>query len=242
MAVGVSQRVRWTVGVALALAAGAVLRYPGGTPLDASSQGYSIPRNFLSDLGMTVAYDGQPNKLGASLLVASLCLLVLGLGGALAAMVRLQWRDPAARRWLRGAVACGFLACTAFAGVAVTPENRVMPIHVGFTVWAWRVVPLVAACMALASVRSSLIRRRVALVWTVLALLLAGYAALLAWGPSVTSTEGLRAQVLAQKAATVMLVLALLYLARETDSIRETTRAERLRPASASVRPQDNER
>ena len=48
---GIFQRVRWAVGLGLALAVGAMLRYPGGTALDTGSQGYSMSRNFLSDLG-----------------------------------------------------------------------------------------------------------------------------------------------------------------------------------------------
>ena len=222
---GISRRVRWTVALALALAVGAMLRYPGGTPLDASTEDYSMSRNFLSDLGMTVAYNHQPNELGARFFVVSLFLLILGLGSGLAAMIRLHWADPASRRWARAAAACGLFACAAFAGVAVTPENRVMAIHVGFTVWAWRLVPLVAALMAAASLQTPLLRRRVALVWSLLALVLAGYAALLAWGPRVASADGLRAQVIAQKAATVLLALALIYLAHETDRARHALRA-----------------
>ena len=223
---GIARRVRWTVALAFALVVVAMLRYPGGTPLDASTKGYSMSRNFLSDLGMTVAYNRQPNALGASFFVVSLFLLILGLGSGLAAIIRLHWAAPASRRWARAAAACGLFACAAFAGVAVTPENRVMAIHVGFTVWAWRLVPLVAALMAVASLQSSLFRRRVALAWSVLAMVLTGYAALFAWGPSVASADGLRAQVIAQKAATVLFALALVYLAHEADRARHALRAE----------------
>lgn len=217
MSDGIARRVQWTTGLALALAVGAMLRYPGGTPLDAATEGYSISRNFLSDLGMTVAYNHRPNELGAGLFVASLLLLVIGLGSCLATVIRLHWAIPASRRWARGAAACGALACAAFTGVAVTPENRVMAIHVSFTMWAWRLVPLVALLMALASLSSSLFRRRVTLAWSVLAVLLGAYAALLTWGPSVASVDGLRAQVIAQKAATALVMLGLVYIAREAD-------------------------
>lgn len=226
---GIFQRVRWTVGLALALALGAILRYPGGTTLDATSDGYSMSRNFLSDLGMTVAYNGRPNAFGASLFVASLLILIIGLGSGLAAIIRLHWADPSSRRWARGAAACGLFACAAFAGVAVTPENRVMAIHISFTVWAWRLVPLVAALMALASLQSALFRWRVSVAWSLSALLLAGYAALLAWGPSLATVDGLRTQVIAQKAATGLVMLALVYIAHEAD------RANRFNPGAPIV-------
>lgn len=199
------------------LAVGAMLRYPGGTALDATTARYSLARNFLSDLGMTVAYNGQPNRVGASLFVGSLLLLVVGFGACLAAIVRLFGAEPASRRWARAVGVCGLLACAAFAGVAVTPENRVMAIHVGFTVWAWRIMPVVAALIAVAAAQSRVLRRRVAVVWTLAAVLLTGYAALLAWGPSVQSVAGLTVQVIAQKAAACLLLSAVLYLAGEAD-------------------------
>jgi len=82
-------------------------------------------------------------------------------------------------------------------------------------------VPFVAGLMALASLHSSSFRRRVALVWSLLAVLLTGYAILIASGPSVASVDGLRTQVIAQKVATVLLVLAVLYVAGEADHARE---------------------
>jgi hypothetical membrane protein len=69
MSSNLSRRARWTVGFASVLAIGAMTRYPGGTVLDRTSPGYSLSRNFLSDLGMTVAYDRLPNRLGAGLFV-----------------------------------------------------------------------------------------------------------------------------------------------------------------------------
>ena len=211
-----SQHARWTVGVACALAFGAMTRYPGGTVLDRTSAGYSLSRNFLSDLGMTVAYDGQFNRLGAGLFVLSLLVLVVGLGSVVITISRRLSGDHAARRWARFAVVLGVLACLAFVGVAVTPENRVMAVHVTFTQWAWRIIPLVAALLAVASFQTRGLRRA-AVVWAVLAILMASYAALLSWGPSVATADGLVFQVVAQKIASVVVIAALLLVAREFD-------------------------
>jgi hypothetical protein len=92
-------RARWAVALALALTLASVLRYPGGTLLDRSSVGYAASRNFLSDLGMTVAHGGQANRLGALLFVASLIVLVLGLGACLVGFVRLYSATRARRSW-----------------------------------------------------------------------------------------------------------------------------------------------
>ncbi len=212
-----SQQARWTVGLACALACGAMTRYPGGTALDRTSAGYSLPRNFLSDLGMTVAYDGQFNRLGAGLFVLSLLVLVVGLGSVVMTISRRLSGHHAARRWARLAAALGVLACLAFVGVAVTPENRVMAVHVTFTQWAWRIIPLVAALLAIASFQTPGLRARVAIVWVILAILMASYAALLSWGPSLATADGLVLQAVAQKIASVVVIAALLLVAREFD-------------------------
>jgi hypothetical protein len=88
----------------------------------------------------------------------------------------------------------GLPACIAFTGVAVTPENRVMAVHTTFALGPWLVV----------------------------ATFLAGYAALLSWGPSVTTVDGLVVQVVAQKLATVVLIGGLLFASREVDRISPT--------------------
>ncbi len=213
----ISQRVRWTIGLALALAVAAMVRYPGGTTLDATTPRYSLLRNFLSDLGMTVAYNHQPNRLGAALFILSLLVLVVGLGHAVVTIARRLAAHHAARRWARAAAVSGLVACVAFAGVAVTPENRVMAAHMAFTQWAWRIVPVIAGLLALASLEVPGLRRRVAMMWFAVAILLAAYAALLSWSPSVTTADGLVVQVIAQKTATVIAFAALLFVSREMD-------------------------
>jgi hypothetical protein len=217
MSSGLSERTRWTVGIAFVLSIGAMVRYPGGTALDPTTVGYSLSENFLSDLGMTVAYDHRPNRLGAGLFVISLLLLVIGLGHAVVRIVRRLADHPAARGWARAGALSGLLACVAFAGVAVTPENRVMAVHVAFTLWGWRIVPIGAALLALASFRIPGLRARVGPAWLIMALLLAGYAAFLAWGPSLTTALGLVAQVIAQKVAAVVTLAALLFVSHEVD-------------------------
>lgn len=57
-------RAQWAVGLALSFAIASMFLYPGGTGLDASTAGYSLWQNFLSDLGMTVAHNGQTNGVG----------------------------------------------------------------------------------------------------------------------------------------------------------------------------------
>lgn len=214
-----SVRTRWTVGLAVALSIGAMIRYPGGTALDPTTVGYAFDRNFLSDLGMTVAYDQRPNRLGATFFVLSLLLLVVGLGHAVARIASRLARHPAPRGWAIAAILPGVFVCVAFAGVAITPENQVMALHTAFTVWAWRIFPMVALFLAVASFRSPDLPPRVGTAWLLMAVLLIAYAALLAWGPTVTTPHGLVVQVVAQKVAALVAVATLLFVSEEVDRV-----------------------
>src|SRR5437868_12238623 len=134
---------RRAIGLATLLAIVAIVRYPGGTMLDHSTPGYSFFHNFLSDLGMTVAHDGRPNALGATLFVLSLCIVVAGVGGCLVGLVRLYAASPRSRTFALAAGAIGLLVCASFIGVALTPENRMLGLHVKFTLFAFRAFPAV---------------------------------------------------------------------------------------------------
>src|SRR5262245_58674768 len=152
---GVFRRVRWAAGIATVFAVIAGLRYPGGTYQDHSTRGYSFFENFLSDLGMTVAHNGEANRLGATLFVVALLLLVFGLGAALIGFVRLHAATPAGRPFARLAGLVGVFVCLCFAGVALTPENRLFGAHIFFTRTAWRLFVLVPLLLVVGSLRSN---------------------------------------------------------------------------------------
>jgi hypothetical membrane protein len=204
--------------IASALASASMISYPGGTLLDHDTQHYQIFQNFLSDLGMTVAYDGRTNTIGATLFVASLTLLVVGLGGALFGFVRL-YASPRARRLVRGAQIVGGVVALSFLGVAATPENRVLDLHVQLTFFAFRVFPIVPLLLAVASVRDERISRRLATGWIAMTVVLAAYAAMLGWGPSVTTFAGLTTQVVAQKLVTILVISILFVQSIEGDRL-----------------------
>ena len=182
---------------------GAVVLYPGGTLRDRSTRGYSLVGNFLSDLGMTVAHNGRSNRLGSVLFVLALCVVVLGLGAALLEIVRIYSKSPSARRYARMASVVGLLVCTAFIGVAFTPENTALGLHVQFTFFAFRVFPLLTFLLAMASFKTSVLPKSVGVGWALLSIVLAAYAVILTWGPTVATAGGLTTQVIAQKVVAI---------------------------------------
>ena len=211
-------RARWSVAAASLLAVASMLAYRGGTGLDRSTSRYSLTNNFLSDLGMTVAWNGQPNRVGSALFVLSLAILVIGFGGALAAFVGRYGDSPRSRPFALAAAAIGIGVFAAFIGVAVTPENNLMNLHVMFTLLAFRLFPFAALALVLASGLSSGETRRATALWAGLAGALFTYAAILSWGPSVGTSRGLQVQVIAQKAITVASLALLILLTFTTPS------------------------
>jgi hypothetical membrane protein len=192
-------------------AVAAMLLYPGGTYRDHSTSGYQVFHNFFSDLGATVAYNGQPNHVGAVLFVVSLVLLVVGMGALLVALVRLYSRSSSAAPLTTLAAVAGAIVCASFIGVAMTPENRFMSVHVLFTKMAFRVFPAVPLFLGLAARRNTHLPSRAGLAWAAMVVLLVAYVLVLDFGPRASTPVGLVVQVTAQKIVTVGAVLLLVY-------------------------------
>jgi hypothetical membrane protein len=207
----VFRRVRWAAGIATVLAVIAGLRYPGGTFQDHSTRGYRFFENFLSDLGMTVAHNGEANRLGAVLFVIALLVLVVGLGGSLVGFVRLHSATPESRLFARLAGVVGLVVCVCFAGVALTPENRLLGLHIFFTRSAWRLFVLVPLLLFVASLRGD-VASGVRSAWLFLTVMLAGYVWVLDFGPRVSAPGGLVTQVTAQKIIAITAILSFVYL------------------------------
>jgi hypothetical membrane protein len=179
-------------------------QYPGGTALDARTVGYSLDQNFLSDLGMTVAYDGRANTLGAALFLASICAMVVAFGTALWHFVKRYVAIPSSRRTAQAAAIAAIIVSVSFVGVGLTPENRVMSWHVAFTLLAFRLAPLVPCLLAIAAFRASPSARREVMGWVALTIVMIGYLLLLTFGPATSTESGLCTMVLAQKLVTIV--------------------------------------
>jgi hypothetical protein len=198
------------------LAIVSMTRYPGGTPRDHHTSGYAPAHNFLSDLGMTVAYNGMPNRLGATLFAASLVLLVLALSAALIGFARLYQGSEAARVSTRLAMGCGVITGASFVGVAFTRENAAMDLHVTLTNSAFRLFPTVTLFLGIAAYRASR-DRWIVLTWFALTVLLAAFAGFVSWGPAFSTPDGLVSNVIAQKVVVVCLFIAVAFLCARTE-------------------------
>lgn len=176
---------------------------------DASTRGYSFTHNFMSDLGSTVAFNYQPNVVGAVLFGVGVLLGVLVLAGSIVGAVRLLSATPGARPFARLAAVAGGLACAGFTGVALAPEDRAWRLHLLSSVVAFRSFPVATALLAIAAARDGRFRLRATVGWVTLTIVLAGCIAMAQLGPSLDTEHGLVTHVIEQKimAATILGVL-----------------------------------
>jgi hypothetical membrane protein len=187
-------------------------RYPGGTPHDPTTHGYSVLNNFMSDLGMTVAYDGRPNRLGAALFIFTLCAVVAGLTWSLVVFLRMCEGSAESRPYTQMARLVGALVAALYIGVALTPENRVMGLHLQFTLWAFRIFPIGTVLLAVASRKSRFVPNDVVVGWALLSVILIAYVIILDWGPRLSTSAGLTTQVVAQKVVAFAIMSFFYYL------------------------------
>lgn len=208
---------RWAIVIALMLTAASVLSYPGGTVHDESTRTYSFTHNFLSDLGSTVAFNGQRNVVGAVLFSVSVLIMVLVLAGSIVVTVRSLSATPRARSFARLAAVAGVLVCAGFLGVALTPADRAWRLHMAFSMLAFRSFPVATALLAIATARDARFRPRATVGWITLTIVLAGLIAMSHLGPSADTEHGLVTQVITQKIMAISVLVVLWVESREAE-------------------------
>lgn len=183
--------------------------YPGGTPLDPSAHGYSFTRNFLSDLGSAVAFNGGRNTAGALLFAGAVLISVVVLAGLVVACVRILSAAPEGRFFARLAAVAAGLACVGFVGVALTPLDRAFRLHMVAGMVAFRSFPAATALLAVATVRDRRFRARASVGWAALTVVLVGFILMTHLGPPPSTDRGLITQALTQKGMAIAVLVVL---------------------------------
>jgi hypothetical membrane protein len=210
---------RFTLAGTLALTVISGFLYPGGNIADNSALGYSFSRNFLSDLGGTVAINGQSHRPGATIFAGALIISVVVLAGLFAGTVRVLSSEPRARLFARLAAVFGALTCAGYIGVALAPIDRANRLHMLATMVASRSFPFAAAVLAVGTNRDRRFRSRATSGWVALACVLAAFIAIGHLPPGSDSTRDLIIQVLTQKAMAAGVLVALWIASREGEFV-----------------------
>jgi hypothetical protein len=211
---------RWAIGIALALFVVAMVLYPGGTVNDASTSGYDFFRNFGSDLGRTVAFNGRPNR--GSQIVSSLggVLLMLGIVAGAVGFAAVYSASAVERLWSRAAVVGGFLATSSVLAGFLIPPNHNPVLHGRLASAGFDIALVVRLCLALATLRDRRFPVSVVTGWMLLTLVLGGFVAL---RMPITSRTGLIVQVTAQKMVFIAIAATFLYQTYQAERAAESS-------------------
>lgn len=175
---------RLTAIVVAVLIGIAMLLYPGGTLLNPSTRGYSVFLNSLSDLGSTVAWNGQANSRSARFYLAASLLLVFAGVACFVALIRMYSSSTITSRLGRMAAAAVLLAAVGLIGAVLSPQDRHSALHGRFTLMAVCSFPVATAILALVTALDGRFRRGAPIGWLVLTLVVITWVSVMPWRPT----------------------------------------------------------
>jgi hypothetical protein len=199
---------RWAIAIAFAVFVLAMVLYPGGTVNDASTSGYDFFRNFGSDLGRTIALNGQSNRASQVLSGLAGVLLMFGIVAGAAGVATVYSASAFGRPWALAAVIAALLASTCILAASLIPANRDLVLHVRLASVGLDLAPVVPLCFAMATRRDRRFPIGVVSGWMLLTLVLTGFVAMRV---PITSATGLVIQVTAQKMVFIAIAATFLY-------------------------------
>lgn len=212
----------------------AMLIYPGGTYFNPAASRYVFFENFFSDLGRTIAHDGQINMPAAALFFLSLFLAGVGLILFFVVMPGIV-RGPFINKVLsRLGSAAGIVAGLSFIGVAFTPADLYPAEHGDFVLRAFQSFLLAILFYIPVIFLDPAYPNKYGFVFIAFAAILGGYVWLLFWGPDLTTIEGLVIQVAGQKLVVYAAIASVLIQAHGAEGVLASSRADRPRDLAAS--------
>ncbi len=186
-------------GLFIPLTVVAMFTYPGGTFTDETTIGYDFFRNFFSDLGLVVALNGEANTVSFVLFCIALSLAGSALVFFFIAFRNFFTGDQTENLlgWL-GTIA-GVASGLCFIWIAFTPYDLYFELHLNLVVWTFRIFLIAVSVYAYVIFRQDVYPRRYGWIFVAFAAALAAYIALLEFGPSAETPEGLIIQATGQK-------------------------------------------
>jgi hypothetical protein len=172
----------------------AMFIYPGGTGLNKASAGYQFFTNFFSDLGRTMAHNGQSNALASLMFTVAMFCAGGGLIVFFIAFTRFFEHTKVERVISLIATGFGVVAGLSFIGVGFAPSNVNQRLHGSFVLAAFGAFLVATLVYAILILREPAYPDRYAWPFLVFALLLGIYMWVLVRGPRDTLI-----QVTAQK-------------------------------------------
>lgn len=196
----------------LFLVISAAFLYPGGTLHDAEMATYSFSNNYLSDMGRTIAINGEANFFASSffliaLTIAGLVIMLFFINA------RVLFKDTKTMRILAliGTIT-GILGCLSLIGVGFTPVNLYREPHIFAANWVFRFFFVASLCYTFAIFLKKEMPNKLAIGYLIFSIFIISYILINELGPSPhTSPQILTIKVMAQKII-LLCFIATIYL------------------------------
>lgn len=206
----------------------AMLIYPGGTVENPEATRYIFFKNFFSDLGRTIAPDGQTNMLVAALFFLALSFAGVGLILFFVTMPGLIRRPVIAKVLSILGSAAGVVAGFSFIGVAFTPTDLYSAAHGDFVQMAFLSFLIAVGFYIPAIFLDKSYPNQYGFVFIAFAAILGVYVWLLFNGPNLVAVKGLVFQVTAQKVVVYSAIICVLIQAYGAEKVLAKNQRESL--------------
>ena len=198
---------RYSISIFILLLMVSILFYSGGTLNDPSSPGYSITRNFFSDLGIF----SQQNII--SVVLFGLALLLCGLTFIFYFYYFMKLFNSNTTNSKLGKIGAffGIIGAFCFIIVGFTPHNFVHDSHVIAVNWAFRCFFLASSFLTFSIFRDKRFDSKYAYGYLLFALLIFFYILVLEFGPSPSESDfALIFNVVSQKIIVLVFIFSVL--------------------------------
>jgi hypothetical protein len=187
----------------------AMFLYPGGTHADHSTTGYSFWSNFFSDLGMTSTFLGDPKAASFVLFTIALSLAGIALCLFFVAVPHLFAKTRAMKRLSVLGSIVGVVSGVSYVGIAFSPSDRYLSLHLGFVEVAFASFLLVVVVYSIAIFLNKEYSNAYAFTYMGFALILGVYLWLLFAGPNIDTAQGVRIQATGQKIVVYAMIVCM---------------------------------
>ena len=185
-----------------------IIKYPGSTYLDNSTIGYDFFKNFLSDLGRTLTFNGNTNFYSSFFFNNALCIAGILFLVFYYFLPKFFQQENFFKISIIGST-FGILSCLCFIGTGLTPADLNLDAHIFFSNYLFYLSFPATLIYSYVIIRSHKINTLYGIGYFAFAISLVSYIFILEFGPAPKESHfGLVFQATSQKIITICFVLA----------------------------------
>ena len=185
-----------------------IIKYPGSTYLNNSTIGYYFFKNFLSDLGRTVTFNGVTNFYSSFFFNNALCIAGLLFSVFYYFLPKFFQQENFFKISIIGST-FGILSCLCFIGTGLTPADLHLDAHIFFSNYLFYFSFPATLIYSYVIIRSRKLNTIYGIGYFAFAISLVSYIFILEFGPHPSESDfSLIFQATSQKIITICFVLA----------------------------------